>query len=55
MDAGATPTTVTVKLQVSVPQSFEARHVTVVTPNGKALPEGGVQFTNEPLGVAAAE
>ena len=41
--------TVTVKLQVAVlPEASVAVQVTVVTPTGKQLPEGGVQTTVTP-------
>ena len=37
---GCTSFTVTVKVQLTVPQLFVAVAVTVVTPTGKKLPEG---------------
>jgi len=45
MEGGSVSFTVTVKVQVAVPQELVAVQVTLVVPTGKVLPEAGVQLT----------
>jgi hypothetical protein len=49
MIGNGTGRTVTVKVQLFVPQEFVATHVTVEVPIGKQKPDGGLQKAGVPL------